>query len=162
MVTPSPAPAADGKKFESKDGNFSIDIFQAPFQTRQPDPPPNDKNELKAGEQFLWRFEKTVYTVMYMEFAENELSRAFEDMNSGGRKGIARQGGRLIYEKEISFGKYPGREFRVIMPNGVTQTARNYLVGNMGYLLTAGYVDERDEKEALKILNSFKLLTEKK
>lgn len=146
------------KRFESKAGNFSINISQAPIQTRNLDA---EKGE-EPGKQFIWQFERTTYTVMYSAFDNNDLSRAFDDMNSGVRKGIGRQGGKLISEKEISFGKYAGREFRSIAANGVTYIGRNYLVNDIGYLLTAGFVDEKSEKEALEVLDSFKLLTEKK
>jgi len=146
------------KRFESKAGNFSINVSQAPSQTRNVDPEPGKE----PGKQFLWQFERTVYTVMYSEFNENDLSTALDQMNSGVRKTILRNGWQLISEKEISFGKFPGREFRCIVANGVNQIGRNYLVNNVGYLLTAAFVDEKSEKEALEVLDSFKLLTEKK
>ena len=145
-------------KFESKAGNFSINISQAPLQTRNLEP---EKGK-EPGKQFLWQIERTAYTVLYSAINENDLSRAFDEMNSGVRKTIGRMEGQLISEKEISFEKYPGSEFRYITPNGVKQIGRNYLVNDMGYLLTAGYADEKSEKEALKVLDSFKLLTEKK
>lgn len=146
------------KKFESNAGNFSISISQLPTQIRNLEP---DKGR-EPGKQLLWQYEKTVYTVLYSPVDKNNLSHAFDEMNSGVRKGIGRQGGELISEKEISFGKYPGRELRWIAANGVTAIGRNYLVNDMGYLLTAGFVDGKSEKEALEVLDSFKLLTEKK
>ncbi len=146
------------KRFESKAGNFSINILQSPFQTRDLDA---EKGQ-EPGKQFFWQFEKTVYTVMFSAFNKDDLSKAFDEMNSGGRKGIANAGAKLISEKEISFGKYKGKELRSIMPNGVTYIYRNYLVNEMGYLLSAGFVDEKSEKEALEVLDSFKLLNEKK
>ena len=98
---------------------------------------------------------------MYSAFSRNDLLKAFDEMNSGVRKGIGRQEGKLISEKKISFGKYQGSEFRSIAANGVTYIGRTYLVNDIGYLLTAGFVDEKSEKEALEVLNSFKLLNEK-
>ena len=146
------------ERFESKAGNFSINISQTPFQTRNLEA----EEGREPGKQFFWQFEKTVYTVMYSAFNKNDLSKAFDEMNSGGRKGIGRSGGELISEKEISFGKFPGREFRWIAANGVTYVGRNYLINDVGYLLTAGFVDEKSEKEALEVLDSFKLLNEMK
>lgn len=163
LSSPSPVPALETKRFESKEGNFSIDIFQFPLQTRELDAEAARKRGLNTGKQLFWQFEKTVYTIMYDFFTPDEVanSKALDQMNSGSRMGIERRGGKIISEKDISFGKYPGTEFRVAAPNGVTHTMRNYLVNNMGYLVTAGYVDEESEKEALKVLDSFKLLTEK-
>ena len=145
------------KKFESNAGNFSINISQIPTQIRNLEP---DKGR-EPGKQLIWQFENKVYTVLYSALDKNNLSHAFDEMNSGVRKGIGRQGGQLISEKEISFGKYLGREFRSIAANGATVIGRNYLVNDIGYLLTAGFVDKKSEKEALEVLDSFKLLNEK-
>ena len=145
------------KRFESNLGNFSINISQTPLQTRTIDA---EKGK-EPGKQFLWQFERTVYTVMYSEFNKSDYPRPFDDMNSGVRKTLLRNGSQIISENEISFKEYPAREFRYIAPNGVKQIGRNYLVNNMGYLLTAGFVDEKSEKEAIEVLDSFKLLDEK-
>ncbi len=145
------------KRFESNAGKFSINISQSPFQTRNLEA----GEGLGPGKQFFWQFERTVYTVMYSTFDKNDLSKTFDEINLGVRKGIGRQEGKLISEKEISFGKYQGREFRSIAANGVTYIGRNYLVNDIGYLLTAGFVDEKSEKEALEVLDSFKLLNER-
>ncbi len=155
VPNPSPAATVQAKRFELKEGNFSIGIFEAPFQTQ------NIGAGKETIKQFLWKFEKTLYTVAYSEFNKNELIQAFNDMNSGMRKAILGAGIQLVSEKEISFGKYPGREFIYITPNGVKYVGRNYLVKTMGYQIVAGYVDEESEKEALKVLNSFQLLNEK-
>lgn len=144
-------------KFWSSAGQFSINISQAPSQVRTLEA---EKGK-EPGKQFLWQSEKTVYTVLYSTINKNDLSHAFDEMNSGVRKTLLRNGSQLISENEISFGKYSGREFRYIAPNGVKQIARNYLINNIGYLITAGYVDEKGEEEVLKVLDSFKLLNEK-
>ena len=145
------------KRFESRAGQFSINISQAPLQVRTLEA---EKGK-EPGKQFLWQFQKTVFTVLYSSINKNDLSHAFDEMNSGVRKTLLRNGSQLISENEISFGKYPGRELRYIAPNGVKQIARNYLINNIGYLITAGFVDGKSEKEALEVLDSFKLLNEK-
>jgi len=146
------------KRFESKAGNFSINISQVPTQIRIIDA---EKGQ-EPGKQFLWQFERTAHSVMYSAFNKNDLSKALDEMNSGVRNSIGNMRGQIVSEKEISFGKYRGREFRTILPNGLNFLCRNYLVNNVGYLLTATYLDKAGEKEALEVLNSFKLLIEKK
>ena len=146
------------KRFESKAGNFSINISQEPMQTQ-------NINQGKGEDiikLFLWKFEKTLYTIAFSEFNKNEVSQSFDDMNNGTRKAIGRAGSQLISEKEISFDKYSGREFIYVAQNGVKYVGRNYLVKTMGYQIVAGYVDEKSEKEALEVLDSFRLLSEKK
>jgi hypothetical protein len=135
------------KRYESPAGNFSINIPQVSTQVRTLEA---EKGQ-EPGKQFFWQFEKTVYTVMYSTFNEND---------SGTRNTIEKLVGKSFSEKEISLGKYKGKEFIYINSNGVKYVMRNYLVNNMGYLLTAGFVDEISEKEALAVLDSFKLLNE--
>lgn len=146
------------KRFESKAGNFSINISQEPLQTRNLEA---EKGQ-QPGKQFFWQFEKTVYTIMFSDFNESDLSTALDQMNSGTRMTIERTVGKSFSEKEISYGKYPGREFVYIASNGIKYVMRNFLVNKTGYLITTGYADEESEKEALKVLNSFELLSQKK
>src|SRR5215213_4204380 len=108
-------------RFESKAGNFSINIFLAPFQIRTLEP---EKGK-EPGKQFFWQFQGNIYSVMYSPFNKKDLARAFTDMNSGSRKGIVNAGGKLISEKTISFGKYPASEFRGLLSNGYKYIGRN-------------------------------------
>jgi hypothetical protein len=158
---------SETKRFESKTGNFSINISQNPTQVRNIE----TKKMKDTGKQFYWQFEKTVYTVMYSKQFDSkgkEISREMsrkpvyiEEANGGIRTGILRSGGKLISEKEIFYGKYKGREFRALIPNGKS-IVRMYIVNGTDYLLTAAYTDEKDEAEILRVLNSFELLTENK
>lgn len=160
----SPKPNAKANKFESKEGNFSIDISQPPFMTRNIGSELDDKKGINTGKQFGWKLEKISYTVMYsLEDDSDEHSKAqlFSAMNTGVRKGILNQGIKLISEKEISYGKHPGREFHSISSNGIKFITRNYLINDMGYQVSGMYVDEKDEKKALEVLDSFRLLNNK-
>lgn len=146
------------KRFESKAGNFSVNISQEPTQTRALDA---EKGQA-AGKQFFWQSEKTVYTIMYSDFNENDLSKVFEQMNNGTRNSLEKMDGKLISERAISYGKHSGREFRYQASNGVKYVMRNFLINKTGYLVTAGYAADVDEKTVLAILDSFKLIIEKK
>lgn len=160
----SPTIMVEGKSFESKAGNFAINIFQAPLQTLDMGTETAEKKGVDTGKQFVWKFEKTLYTVMYaspFDADGNPMPQDFDDMNIGVRKAIGRQGAKLISEKEISYGKHPGREFRYMASNGVKFIGRNYLVETMAYQIVGGYADDKDEKEVLEVLDSFKLLTDK-
>lgn len=158
LPEPSPTITVKNGKFESKEGNFSINISHPPFITRNVDP------EKDVGKQFGWRFEKTSYTIMF--FLENgsdgvSKKQTLDDMNSGVRKEILRQGVEVVAEKEISFGKHAGSEFHATI-SGVNFIFRNYLINDMGYQISGMYIDEKDKKEVVEILDSFKLLNNKK
>ncbi len=162
-VDSSPKTIAETKRFESKEGNFSINISSAPFQTRNLGSEKATKKWVNKGNQFFWRIEKTVYTVLWagpFDSDKEQMPLNLEAMNTVFRKSIGVDG-KLISEKEISYGVYQGREFRFIAPNGVKYIMRNYLVENTGYILSAGYVEDKDEKEAIEVLDSFRLLNEK-
>jgi hypothetical protein len=79
-------------------------------------------------------------------------------MESGTRKGLLNGGARIISEKPIKLGEYRGTEFRYIISNGVKYIGRIYLVGDFGYQIVGGYLEEKYEKEVLDVLNSFKPL----
>jgi hypothetical protein len=152
------------KKFESKEGNFLINIPQIPTQVRNMGSEIADKKSIDVGKQFGWRLEKTSYTVMYMgpfDNDGNDLPQDWRDMDDGTRKGIPNAGAKLISEKSISYGKFQGREFRSANANGSKSIFRIYLIDTMGYQLVGSYVDDKDEKEVLGVLDSFKLLIEK-
>ena len=163
--TPAQTPAAAVKKFESKEGNFSINIAAAPTQVRSLASEAAQKKRIDVGRQFFWQMEKSVYTVMYSNPSDadgNPLALSLEQMNAGSRKGITDSGGKLIAEKAIAYGKHKGTEFRGEMPNGVKYIGRNYLIGGVGYLVTGAYIEATREKEVLDVMNSFKILVEKK
>lgn len=151
----SPKPNAEANKFESKEGNFSINISQPLIMNRN----------VGSGKQFGWKLERISYTAMYsLEDGSDGDSKTqiFNEMNSGVRKGTLRQGNKVISEKEISYGKHPGKEFHSTSPNGVKFITRNYLINDMGYQIIGVYIDEKDEKEVLEVLDSFRLLNDKK
>ena len=153
----------EGKRFESTEGGFTINILEAPLQTRYLGSEKTDKKGIDVGKFFAWKSGKIIYTAMYMNPFDdngNSLSMNLEEMNSGVRKTIGRKQIKIISEKSISLGKYPGTEIRYIDSNGIKFVCRNYLVNSRGYQIITGYGDN-DEKEALEVLDSFKLLTDK-
>ena len=151
------------KRFESKEDNFSINISHEPFQTRNMGSEIADKKGVDVGKLFVWKFEKFAYTVMYMgpyDRDGNDLPQDWLDLDDGTRKGILNEGGKLISEKPFSYAKYQGREFRSLTKDEVKSITRIYLIDTMGYQMWGLYLSEKDEKEVLEVLDSFKLLKE--
>lgn len=172
---PSAKVNAETKRFESTGGKFAISISEAPLEIRDLGTETANKKGVDVGKMFIWRFEKTFYTVLY----KNPLSsdgntlepdgdpksqnlRDFEAYKVGMHRGIASINAKLISEKAISFNQYPGAEFRYISAGGIKFIGRIYSIDSVGYQIVGGYGDDKDEKEVLKVLNSFKLLTDKK
>jgi hypothetical protein len=146
--------------FESKTGGFSIAISQLPLQTLERGTDKGRAKGLDLGRQYLWKFEKTFYTAFYcppLDFDGNPMPQVYADMQSGTRKGIANGGARLTSEKRIKLGEYPGTEFRYTSHEGVKFINRTYIVGDIGYSIMGGYIEEKYESEVLRVLDSFKL-----
>lgn len=162
------------EKFESIEGKFIISIPQAPSQTRDLGTEAANKKGIDVGKIFIWQFpEKALYTVMYKNAFDSDGNplkpggnpktqdlRDFEAFNSGTRRGIVGNNAKLLSEKPIPFKNYPGTEFRYMSSDGVKFIGRIYLINSIGYQITGGYKDDEVEKEVLKVLDSFKLLTE--
>jgi hypothetical protein len=147
--------------FESTGGGFSIAIPTMPLRTLDYGSEKAKAKGVDAGKQFLWQFERTLYTVAYyppVNSDGNSVSQVYEDMVSGTRKGAIRQNAKILSEKPIKIGEHRGTEFRYVSAEGVQYINRSYLVGDLGYQIVGGYMDETGEKEVLEVLNSFTLL----
>lgn len=152
------------KRFESKEGNFSINISQEPFKILNMGSEIADKKGIDVGKQFAWNVDRKLYTLMYMgpfDKDGNDLPQDWRDIENGTRKGILREGAKIISEKSIAYGKYSGIEFRYVSKEGIKFIGRIYLINTMGYQIVGAYGEEKNEKEVLEVLDSFKLLTEK-
>lgn len=150
----------EGGRFISTPGGFTIDIPHLPFQTLDYGSEKARAKGIDAGKQYFWKFDKTVYIILYSPSIGpdgNPMPQPYEDMLSGARKGILRQNGKMTSEKPFEFGKYTGSELRYVSALGVTFIARIFLVGDVGYQIQGGYVEEKDLKEVLDVLDSFKL-----
>ncbi len=148
--------------FTSKGGGFSLAISEMPFQTIDSASETAITKGVDAGKQFVWKFDKTLYTAFYTPPVDkdgNAMPPVYEDMITGTRKGVLRSNVTMISEKPISFGgKHRGTEFRYISTEGVRFINRTFLVGDTGYQIVGGYSEDKYEKEVLDVLDSFKLL----
>ena len=158
-LVPTTGASVEAGIFESRDGGFSIAISQMPLQTRDSGSEKAKAKGIDTGKQFIWKFERTLYTAMYnppVDFDGNHSPQVYEDMETGTRKGIFNGKGKLISEKPIKFRDSPGTEFRYVSAEGVGYISRIYLIGDFGYQIAGGYADKKYETEVLEVLNSFK------
>lgn len=161
----TPVTTLEGERFISKEGGFSIVISRQPDQTRNLGTEAIQKKGIDVGKQYIWKSEKTLYTIMYSHpFDENgnPMTQTLEEMNSGSRKGMLRSQANLLSEKPIFLDKYPGTEFHYVSPEGAKYVGRNYLVGAVGYQVVGSFGDEKFAAEVLKTLDSLKLWNDKK
>jgi hypothetical protein len=162
-VSPAQEPggSVEGSQFVSKAGGFVIDIPAIPDQTLDFGNETAKNKGIDVGKQLAWRFENTVYTVMYsppLDPSGIYLAQPLEEMVSGSRKGILRSGGKITSEKSIYLGKHSGIEFKYVSADGTKFIGRIYLVGETGYQVVGGYSSDDHLKEVLRVMDSFKLL----
>lgn len=150
--------SVEGGTFRSINGRFSVAISELPKQTLDRATEKARANGIDVGKQFVWTFEKTLYTLYYgppVNTDGDPYPQVFADMEIGTRKGIHNGGATLLSEKPFKLSQYSGTEFRYVASNGVRYINRVFLVGNMGYQVVGGYADEKDEKAVITILDSF-------
>lgn len=108
--------------------------------------------------------ENLVYLVNYTEYPEGTVdSNDKENLDGFFRNSIdgavANVNGKLVSEKNITLGKYPGREAKVDFQNGLAViTMRIYLVNNTMYMLETICETKKDSNASItKFMDSFAL-----
>jgi hypothetical protein len=106
---------------------------------------------------------KVSYTVSYADYPKDIIEQNESgDMLDSARNGAARsvEGSKLISESVISFGEYPGREFKVEAPDGKsTLHVRVFLVENRLYSLMVVSIGEHPSPSDIqKFFESFALI----
>jgi hypothetical protein len=109
--------------------------------------------------------ENLVYLFNYTEYPASKISSDNKDMlkpffDNAIQGAVNTVNGKLLSEKDISIGKYPGREVKVDYKEGYAViTIRLYLVKNRMYMLEAITKTTKDANASLaKFMNSFKLV----
>jgi hypothetical protein len=160
----SPPTPAGSETFTSLEGRFSIVLPQqvSGFKGGTSSP----RSGQVTGDTYEWRRPEGYFSVTYLDrpeiLADPATSKSILD--SFRAEFLARANtakGKLISESNLSLGKYPGRELKAEVPNGLV-IQRVYLVSPRMYLLTAGLNNsQRSQEEAVtKILDSFRALNQ--
>jgi hypothetical protein len=111
--------------------------------------------------------ENLAYSANYTEYPPSTVNSDNKDeadsyLKKGIAGAVANLKGKVLSEKDISIGQYPGKEVRIDYMNGVAViTMRMYLVHNKVYALQTITETKKDGNASLnKFMNSFALLVE--
>ncbi len=108
--------------------------------------------------------ESVTYTVSYIDFPVNPMQEAngFTEAFMGIKAGIVEEGGKIQQEQAIELkGRFPGKEWRVAMPDGALTRVRSYIVGKRLYLVMVSTSNETALKQSLQgFLDSFRVKPE--
>lgn len=147
-----------GKVFVSKPGRFSVVGSGTPQEQKQ-------SVETTAGPvpvtMYLFHTKTSTQFASYADYPPGSIQAVTTTSAlDGARDGFVRNvRGTLLNEREITYHKHPGREFRVAAPGGLLMLARVYLVGSRLYqLVVVARKDQFAEEEARKFLQSFALV----
>jgi hypothetical protein len=142
--------------FSPEDGGFSVMLPGKPTQRPLRH---NEEAGLKPAPLYEITSGDFKYVVSYMDYpfsAEGAQRDKLLDM--GAEAGIAGAGGKVVSNKPISLGEYPGRDVKGEM-KGFVYRARVYLVKQRLHLLIVWQPSERaDSENAAKFFDSFKIV----
>jgi hypothetical protein len=148
---------AEWKEFTSKEGHFKVVMPGTPKQQQFDTESDFGKgvlhmNSVQAG--------KTIYGANYCDFPAEIRKAPIKKVYDSSRDGaVANLEGKLVGEKEITLGKYPGREIQIEVAGGKQLfRARVFLVEQRLFqVVVMGTKEAAISKEADKFLDSFKL-----
>lgn len=148
------------KEFSSPEGGFSVLMPVPPTQKRQST---NSSTLSLDSNVFTASLEegKVIYSVAYTNFPEelaefppNLLLDSLSNRFTNDKKI------KLLSQQDISFGKYPGKEFKFEAPGEIIVNHRTYIAEKRLYQLTAEIPKARESalsNDTDRFLNSFRL-----
>ncbi len=157
------APVASWQEFNNEAGNFAATLPGKPMEM-------NQTVETEIGKvpirMFVVQDSGIAYMVMYAEYpiAMDTPDAIKTSLDNARDMMLSSRNGKLVSEKEISFGKFAGRELRAKITGGMMRL-RTYIVQQRLYALMAlslqgGDAKPLEAKEVNSFLDSFRLLKE--
>ncbi len=150
--------------FTSKDGGFEVSMPGKPVEQK-------DSLRTPSGPLDLVMYvverkkEETAYIAMFCEFPESVFKSGTDEkrLDYARNRAVASTKGKLVGEKKIKLGDYPGRELQFEVEGKGLVRQRMYAVKDKLYqLLVAGPKEAALGKDADRFLQSFKLKAEAK
>jgi hypothetical protein len=145
------------KQFTNKAATFSVMLPGTPKEE-------TTTEDTAAGPISLYQASvigtSKAYFVSYSDMPEATWKGDPKKMLEGARDGAAaRVKGKVVADRELKLGKWPGREFKVVVQDKMELTQRVFLVKHRLYQLNMGcMIGSCTEAEVQDYLGSFKLL----
>jgi hypothetical protein len=153
----APERPAGTETFISMEGRFSISL---PKQVSGFSPSSGGNT---SGVSFTWKLKEGTFIVQYLTMPQpmENRSKQFFDLFRQQVSSSTKLKIQVVSERDLSLDGHPGYELRT-ESDKVFSITRAYLVGNRGYqvLMILPFTKKDEEQAAIKILDSFKLLSE--
>jgi hypothetical protein len=148
------------KPFSSQDGGFRVLMPGTPTQEKRTTK--TNFGSLPVNVFSVIRENEAGYLVSYLDFPRDialnsrELNQSLSAIASGFAQG---SGGKLVSQRNIRLGNFPGREIRLQFEQGVIGRGRLYLINKRMYVVMAITNKERYLTKSIEgFLNSFQLV----
>ena len=145
------------KPFQKKGANFAVMMPGTPKEE-------TSTEDTVAGKISLYQASvigsNKAYFVSYSDMPKETWNGDPKKMLEGARDGAAgRVQGKIVADREVSLGTWPGREFKVVVGDQMELTQRVYLVKHRLYQVNMGCLKGAcTDAEVQEYLGSFKLL----
>ena len=150
--------------FVSLQGRFSIALPQQQHAYRGLSIP--GPAGTATGDSFEWRMKEGSFSALYLDAPQpldnpKTVKSTFDNIRAEMEKLATESGAKLVSEKTIALNSHPGRELRFEFSAG-SMICRVYLVSRRMYQVALMLTSEQKihEATALKVLDSFKVITE--
>jgi hypothetical protein len=122
---PSVIPTSEWKKFSSDEGKFSVWFPGIPDLTN--DVVTVSNIDLPLPCYFIWN-RQNEYAVNYTDLPKNLEKLKPEQLLDISQKAVGIEVGKIVYQKNIEFANYPGREFEYVVDGKVKYSGRVRLI----------------------------------
>lgn len=152
------SPVVEWREFKYEAGNLAVIMPGKPEEISQ-------SVDTQIGKALLKLFTAQAgpesYLAMYVEYSIvfDTPAAVKHAMDAGREMMINKMGAKLISEKEIAYLKYPGREWKATGAGFVIHS-RTFIVNHQLYLFLAATPAETQSNDAVKFLDSFRLIKE--
>jgi tRNA A-37 threonylcarbamoyl transferase component Bud32 len=162
LPQPAAKPPAGWKEYRNAEGGFAVWLPGIPREVKRR--VPTAEGEVEMREAALRDTATGLhYSVTCGEFLGITLGDPEARLNAARDGALRKVEGKLLRERPVRLGKYPGRELQIELPRGkgVSIRLRMYLVGQRYYQLLVGGTKETVQgKDAGQFLGSLRLLAE--
>ncbi len=125
VIYAPPVPVNSWKKFSSPEGKFSVWFPGVPEFTNVVVSASNTNFSQSCF--FVWN-RQTEYSVSYIDYSKILEKIKPEQQFDIYESGVADEVGKIVYQKDIKFANYPGREFEYVVEGKVNYSGRVRLI----------------------------------
>lgn len=145
-------------EYRSEEGNLRIEMPGLPKLNTAAIPIGNNETAPMVEAQMATR--QAAYQVSYISYPRRIGQSAATDVLLDNFRNKMAAGSSYRSEKQLTLGRFPGREFVVVEPNGRNTAVRLYWVrGRLYQLMVTGGAGIETNPDARRFLESFALLT---